>query len=173
MQFLYIDLFLICSLSAVFGRSQPYPGPLCNRPPLTSLLSPPPVGSLLLQVLIIGFFQSLSLIILKEQPWFVPYMETHNITGLATGDYACHENYAVFAVSMCQYIVLALAFAKGKPFRESIFKNYWLLGALAFSTALSIYILIEPAEGIKNWLELLMPPIDFRLVILALSIAQV
>ena len=37
-QFLYIDLFMICSLSAVFGRTKPLPGPLHNRPPLTSLL---------------------------------------------------------------------------------------------------------------------------------------
>ena len=173
-QFLYIDLFLICSLSAVFGRTQPYPGPLFNRPPLTSLLSPPPVGSLMIQVLLVGIFQSLSLIILKQQSWFVPYMDQHNQTGLATGDYACHENYAVFSISMCQYIVLALAYAKGRPFREMFLKNYWFVAALVASTAFSVYALLEPFEGLRSWLELQMPPdMNFRLIILGLSAAQV
>ena len=172
-QFLYIDLFLICSLSAVFGRSQPYPGPLFNRPPLTSLLSPPPIGSLLIQVFVIGFFQFMSLFALKQQEWFVPYMETHNETGLATGEYECAENYAVFSVSMCQYIILALAYAKGKPYREMFLKNYWFVATLVACVAFSLYVLIEPDEAIRSWLELEMPPMDFRLVILGLSAAQV
>ena len=172
-QFLYIDLFLICSLSAVFGRTQPNPGPLFSRPPLTSLLSPPPVGSLLIQICIVGLFQAISMVILTQQSWFEPYLELHNVTGLATGDYASHENYAVFSMSMCQYIVLALAYAKGRPFREVFVKNYWFVGALIASTVFSIYILIEPDDFIKNWLQLKMPPMDFRLIILGLSVAQV
>ncbi|XP_057368287.1 polyamine-transporting ATPase 13A3-like isoform X2 [Daphnia carinata] len=173
-QFLYIDLFLICSLSAVFGRTQPHPGPLFNRPPLTSLLSLPPVGSLLIQVCLVGFFQAISMFILTQQDWFVPYMTLHNnVTGLATGDYASHENYAIFSMSMCQYIVLALAYAKGRPFREVFLKNYWFVGALGASTAFSLYVLIDPGYAIKKWLELEMPPMEFRLVILSLSAAQV
>ena len=172
-QFLYIDLFMICSLSAVFGRTKPLPGPLHNRPPLTSLLSPPPIGSLLVQVFLVGIFQMLSVVALKQEPWFVPYMEEHNETGLATGDFACHENYAVFSVSMCQYIVLALAYSKGKPYREIFLKNYLFLAALISSFALSIYILVEPAETIAEWLELKTPPMNFRLIILGLSFTQV
>ncbi len=172
-QFLYIDLFLICSLSAVFGRTQPHPGPLFNRPPLTSLLSLPPVGSLLIQVCLVGFFQAISMFILTQQSWFEPYMKLHNVTGTVSGDYASHENYTVFSISMCQYIVLALAYAKGKPFREVFLKNYWFVGALVVSTVFSLYVLIDPDYIIGNWLELKMPPMDFRLIILGLSAAQV
>lgn len=173
-QFLYIDLFLICSLSAVFGRTQPHPGPLFHRPPLTSLLSPPPVGSLLIQVFLVGLFQAISMILLSQQDWFQPYATLHNETGLATGKFQSHENYAVFSMSMCQYIVLALAYAKGKPFREMFLKNYWFVAALVVLTAFSIYILIDPDYALKSWLELEMPPtMDFRLTILGLSVAQV
>ena len=70
-QFLYIDLFVICSLSAVFGRTKPFRGPLHNRAPMTSLLSPPPIGSLIIQIVIICFFQAMSLIFLQMEPWFV------------------------------------------------------------------------------------------------------
>lgn len=173
-QFLYIDLFLICSLSTAFGQTQPHPGPLFNRPPLTSLLSLPPMGSLLIQVLLVGFFQAISMVILTKQSWFEPYFEIHNNTsGHESGEYASHENYAIFSISMCQYIVLALAYAKGKPFREVFLKNYWFVGILVVSTIFSIYVLIEPHYIIGNWLELKMPPMDFRLIILGLSAVQV
>jgi len=173
-QFLYIDLFVICSLSAVFGRTKPFRGPLHNRAPMTSLLSPPPIGSLIIQIVIICFFQAMSLIFLQMEPWFVPYMELHNETGLVTNDFACHENYAIFSVSTLQYVVLALAYAKGKPFRQVFIKNYWFIAALVACTGFSLYAMIDPAEVIKNWLELtVMPPMDFRLIILAFSIAQI
>ena len=172
-QFLYIDLFLICSLSAVFGYTDPHPGPLYKRPPLMSLLSPSPIGSLLIQTALIGLFQGLSMVVLKEQDWFVPYMDQHNVTGLETGEYACHENYAVFSVSMLQYVVLALAYAKGRPYRKPFYTNYWFVGALVASTGFSLYAMIEPDPAIRDWLELEMPPFDFRMIILGLSAAQV
>jgi len=174
-QFLYIDLFIICSLSAVFGRTKPFRGPLHNRPPLTSLLSPPPIGSLLIQVFIIGLFQTTAYITLQHQPWFESYMEKHNnISGLITSDYACTENYTIFSVSTLQYVILALAYAKGKPFRQLFFKNYLFVAALVACTAFSIYAMIDPAEFIVEWLELTdMPPMNFRLIVLGLSIGQV
>jgi len=173
-QFLYIDLFVICSLSAVFGRTKPFRGPLHNRPPMTSLLSPPPIGSLLIQVFIIGFFQTIAYVTLQQQPWFEPYMDLHNVSGLVTNDFACTENYTIFSVSTLQYIILALAYAKGKPFRQVFFKNYWFVAALGACTAFSLYAMIDPAEFIKDWLELtVLPPMDFRLIILGLSLVQV
>ena len=39
----------------------------------------------------------------------------------------CMENSAVFAVSMFQYIGMALVFAKGEPFRKHPFTNGILL----------------------------------------------
>lgn len=37
------------------------------------------------------------------------------------------ENFAIFAVSQFQYIILVIVFSKGAPYRESIFKNRPLL----------------------------------------------
>jgi cation-transporting ATPase 13A3/4/5 len=71
---LYIDLFLICPLSTVFDYTDPHPGPLYKRPPLMSLLSPSPIGSLLIQTALIGLFQRLSMVVLKQQDWFITYM---------------------------------------------------------------------------------------------------
>jgi cation-transporting P-type ATPase 13A2 len=170
---LYIDLFLICPLSTVFGYTDPHPGPLYKRPPFMSLLSPSPIGSLLIQTALIGLFQRLSMVVLKQQDWLITYMEQHNITGLETGLYACHENYAVFSVSMFQYVVLALAYANGWPYRKAFYTNFWLVGALVVSTGFALYAMIEPDPTIRDWLELEMLPFDFRMIILGLSAAQV
>ena len=172
-QYLYIDFFIICSLMAVFGHSKPYPGSLFDRPPLKSLISPLPIASLLIQVIAIGCIQGISLFALNQQEWFVPYMDTHNETALTSGEYACHENYTLFGVSLCQYIFMALAYAKGKPYREIFSKNYLFLGAILMCTAFSLLLLVEPNEAIQSWFELEMPPMNFRLIILGLSLVQV
>ena len=37
------------------------------------------------------------------------------------------ENFAIFAVSQFQYIILVIVFSKGSPYREPIYKNRPLL----------------------------------------------
>lgn len=38
-------------------------------------------------------------------------------------DYMSYENTAVYVSSSYQYIILAIVFSKGKPYRKSIFTN--------------------------------------------------
>ncbi|EFX85022.1 hypothetical protein DAPPUDRAFT_314488 [Daphnia pulex] len=173
-QFLYVDFFIICSLSAFFGQTQPYPGKLFKRPPMTSLLSPPPVGSLVIQATIILLIQLTSLLVAQQQDWFVPYMNITNGTlGTELAEYACTENYAVVGVSFSQYIFLALAYSKGKPYREIFLKNYWFTATLAVWTGFSLYLLINPNEYFQELVELEMPPLYFRFVIIGFSVIQV
>lgn len=173
-QFLYIDLFMICSISAVFGYTQAYPGPLCKRPPLTSLLSLPPLGSLIIQAIVVCYFQIFSYLILTQQDWFVPYMDFHNETGIQAKDLASAENYAIVCMSFCQYIFLALAFSKGYPYRKMFLTNYWFVGVLAACTGFSTYLIVGAWEPIADWFQLMYPPtMYFRYVILVLSAAQV
>lgn len=174
-QFLYVDFFIICSLSAFFGQTQPYPGKLFKRPPLTSLLSPPPVGSLVIQALIILLIQLTSLFVTQQQDWFVPYLNITNGTlGTELSEYACSENYAVVGVSFSQYIFLALVYSKGKPYRKMFLTNYGFTASLALWTGFSLYLLIDPNEYLKELFELEMPPeLSFRFFIIGLSILQV
>ena len=52
---------------------------------------------------------------------FVPYEDVEGEDYEA--GYDCYENSAVFIISMYQYIILAVVFAKGKPYRKSMFTN--------------------------------------------------
>lgn len=44
-----------------------------------------------------------------------------------TAEYKNYENAAVFIVSTYQYIILAIAFSKGAPYRKSFLTNCKLL----------------------------------------------
>ena len=56
-QFVYIDLFLITTIAALFGFNRAHRGPLAPTPPISSLFSPLPIFSLLSQLAIAISFQ--------------------------------------------------------------------------------------------------------------------
>jgi hypothetical protein len=82
---------------------------------------------------------------------------------------ACFENYALFSVSSMQYIILALVFSKGAPYRKSICSNYGFLASLVFLTGFTLYLILDPAQWLRERFELMVPPaMDFRLMMVML-----
>ena len=111
---------------------------------------------------------------MEQQEWYVPYMElTNGTSGFVLLEYACLENYAVYGVSISQYIFLALAYAKGKPYREIFVKNYLFTFALAFWTGFSLYLLIDPNDYFRELIDFELPPMSYRFVIVGFSVLQV
>jgi len=157
LQFLYVDLFLITFFAFFFGRTESYEGPLAPRPPMKSLISLTPITSILLQLAAIIGFQVAAFEYVKTKSWFVPFdvdntayvntsaQSTYEDTTIDDSEVACFENYAVFAVSAFQYIVLAVAFSKSRPYRKYIYTNLWLVGALAVLTGFTVYLVLYPA----------------------------
>lgn len=180
-EYLYIDLFIITTFVFFFGRTKSYDGRLSNRPPLTSLMSLSPVLSILLHMLVIISIQVAAYFHVQQQDWYIPYHQLHekfkgfngtipanesNLIGM--GELSCYENYAVFGVSALQYIILAVIFSKGKPYRESFFKNHGLLFSIIVITVFTIYLIIAPAVWMRNLFELITPPTyEFRGYIIA------
>lgn len=134
-QFLYEDLFLIslffvvCKYFNLFdtfiandfsgptvGRTESYQT-LAKKPPPSSLIGITPLCSLAVQVILILGFQVLSVVILWKQPFYKPANPSND------EDYVCQDNYAIFAVSVFQYITLAVVFSKGAPYRKAIYTN--------------------------------------------------
>jgi cation-transporting ATPase 13A3/4/5 len=62
-------------------------------------------------------FQFGTIFLLRHQSWYVPHDSDES------EDYACHDNYAVFAIQVFQYITLTITFSKGSPYREPFYKN--------------------------------------------------
>ena len=186
-QFVYIDLFLITTMAALFGFNRAYTGPLAPTPPISALFSVLPVFSLLSQLAIaigvqvrnpkVNLYFTLDRLRSFSTPRVspglchsttrMPAIRTLHWKELSTtpassskiqililllccrkyftvnlrywgGDVcteeedpvASLENFAIFAVSQFQYIILVIVFSKGSPYREPIFKNRPLLVSL-------------------------------------------
>ena len=54
------------------------------------------------------------------------------------------ENFAIFSVSQFQYIILAVAFAKGVPYREPMWRNKPLLMDIVLLLGFSLFLTIQP-----------------------------
>ena len=48
-------------------------------------------------------------------------------------------------MSSFQYIILAYAFSKSRPYRKYVYTNYWFVGSLVVLTAFTVYLVMEPA----------------------------
>lgn len=166
-QFLYEDLFIIATLVALFGRTEPYPT-LDSKAPSSSLLSVSQLSSVSIQLALVVIFQFTSLVVLWQNPWYEPHAENYD------HELAGHDNFAIFAMSSFQCISLAIIFSKGKPYRRSILSNRWLTGALTFVTILTVVILIIPAEWNVPYisLEVMNVPLEFRALMICLGFAH-
>jgi len=167
-EFLYIDLFIISIFAFFFGHTEAYEGPLVKMAPLSSLISTSPIVSLIIQLLIVAIFQYASLWHLQLMPWFVQFNATKTSD---KDDVGCLENYAVFIVSSMQYIILAVVFSKGPPYRKSLFTNYGLLTSFVFLSLFSIYLAVCPFDWLAKWFELVLPDsLGFRFILVGYGI---
>lgn len=150
-QFLYIDVALIVNFAFFFGKTAAYAGRLHPLPPLTSLLGLVPLASLVGQMVLIAVVQYLSYLAISQFPWYV----RHTYEGEEANE--CWENYAIFTVSTFQYIILAVAFSHGAPYRRSVVTNKHLMVSVMVMTAMCVYITVAPARWLAEFLQLKMP----------------
>ncbi|XP_074601834.1 polyamine-transporting ATPase anne boleyn isoform X2 [Brevipalpus obovatus] len=164
MEFLYIDLFLIALFFMLFGRTESF-GELSRHPPPSSLLGIVPLSSLALQILLIVIFQMSAVVSLWTQPWYQNHIPENE------EDLACHDNYAIFAVSVFQYISLAFVFSKGAPYRKAITSNKWFMQSIIFMTIVTAYLILYPLPPLAKIMQLEISniPIDFRMWCLFLA----
>ncbi|XP_022343828.2 polyamine-transporting ATPase 13A3-like isoform X2 [Crassostrea virginica] len=166
-EFLYIDLFLLSTLSITFGRTHPYPE-LAKEPPPISLTNIFPIMSLVLQMIIQASVQTFCYLHIKSQSWFEPFEENPD------DDYWSYENTAIFSISAYQYIILAVTFSKGYPYRKNMFTNYWFLLNVVVCVLTTVWVTIYPEpEGFKNLMELRpAEPISYRLLYVGIAAAN-
>ncbi|XP_033230085.1 probable cation-transporting ATPase 13A3 isoform X2 [Belonocnema kinseyi] len=166
-EFLYIDLLIISIFAFFFGRTQAYDGPLVKTPPLNSLFSTTPIISLFIQILLVSFFQYISLWHLRQMEWFKPF----HLSATDKDDVASQENYTIFIISSFQYIMIAVVFSKGPPYRKSLFTNFGLLSAFILLTLFSTYLAIYPFDWLRDRFELSIPDnMTFRCILVGYGI---
>uniref|UniRef100_A0A8D3DI75 P-type ATPase A domain-containing protein n=1 Tax=Scophthalmus maximus TaxID=52904 RepID=A0A8D3DI75_SCOMX len=108
---------------------------LVSRRPPSGLISGPLLFSVLTQILICLAFQTVTFL----------WVDDHNIQNF--------ENTSLFYISSFQYLIVAIVFSKGKPFRQPSYKNWpFVLSALSLYFFL-LFIMFYPVKAIDEFLE--------------------
>ncbi|KAM9795903.1 polyamine-transporting ATPase 13A3 isoform X1 [Syngnathus typhle] len=184
-QFLFIDIAII--LVVVFTMSlNPAWKELVAHPPPSGLISGPLLLSVLSQILVCFGFQMLAFFWVQIQPWYTIWtplsdacnvsshtnMSNLNETEVDDHNIQNYENTSLFYVSCFQYLLVAIVFSKGKPFRQPSYKNWPFV-----VTALILYIVLltnmfYPAEAIDEFLQIVCVPLDWRLKLVLVIVAN-
>jgi cation-transporting ATPase 13A3/4/5 len=116
------------------GRTEAYPI-LTPKRPTANLISKKVLTSLLGQIGIQSLFQGLLFIIIRRQPWYTPPKydsEEKNIE--------CYENTVLFLLSCFQYLLVAIVFSVGPPFRKPMSSNRMFFCYLSLFVYLFVYL---------------------------------
>uniref|UniRef100_A0A3Q3JU03 Polyamine-transporting ATPase 13A3 n=1 Tax=Monopterus albus TaxID=43700 RepID=A0A3Q3JU03_MONAL len=174
-QFLFIDIAII--LLVVFTMSlNPARKELVSRRPPTGLISGPLLFSVLTQILICLGFQTITFLWVQKQPWYTVWtplsdacnmsshinVPDHNDTEVDEHNIQNYENTSLFYVSSFQYLIVAIVFSKGKPFRQPSYKNWPFVASVLCLYFFLLFIMFHPVESIDEFLEIVCVPFKWR-----------
>ncbi|KAI9025770.1 putative P-type ATPase [Phycomyces nitens] len=165
-QFLYIDLFLILPIAVYMGYTAAWPH-LYQKRPTASLVSKKVLTSLVGQIVINSGFQFIAYWAVHQQDWYVPPVfdpDGENIM--------CYENTVLFLLSSFQYILVAVVFSVGPPYRKPLWTNGRLVLTLVVLVALTVWCVLYPNEFLRELLELETIPFGFRVFVIFLAVVN-
>lgn len=164
LEYLFEDLFIITSLATVFGRTGSYRS-LDKKSPSNSLISIEQLSSMGIHIVLVIFFQLITLIVMWQTPWYEAHATNYD------DNLAGHDNLAIFSMSCFQCISLAVVFSKGKPYRQSILSNWLLSGTVLILTTLTVLFVFSISEPFITvfYPEALIIPWEFKILLVALG----
>lgn len=116
-QFLYIDLALILPIAVFMGRTEAFPV-LNPKRPTANLVSKKVLTSLIGHILIQFAFQGIVFWAVRRQEWYKPPVYHRGEKNIE-----CFENTAMFLLSCFQYLLVAVVFSVGPPYRKPMVSN--------------------------------------------------
>ncbi|XP_053774202.1 polyamine-transporting ATPase 13A3 isoform X3 [Desmodus rotundus] len=187
-QFLFIDLAIILVVVFTMSLNPAWKELVAQRPP-SGLISGALLFSVLSQIVICIAFQSLGFFWVKQQPWYEvwhPHSDACNTTGGLYGNSSHlyneteddphniqnYENTTVFFISSFQYLIVAIAFSKGKPFRQPCYKNYLFVVSVITLYAFILLIMLHPVASIDQVLQIVCVPYQWRITMLIIVLVN-
>ena len=76
---------------------------------------------------------------------------------------------SLFIVSSFLYMSVSVAFSRGKPFRTSIFKNYFFIGSLLLLIGFNTFLLFAPTSVADFMMIRIIPGTEFKLILLGVA----
>ena len=148
--FLYIDLVILGAITFFMAWTEPSPTIVEKRPP-GSLVSFSNLFCLGAQMAFVVVYQAMAIFFLKSQSWYVP----NSIDKPDEEKIVCWESTVIFIVSGFQYLSVALAFSRGKPFRRPFYTNFAFTISMVILTAMTTAMLLLPANPFSHFIQLM------------------
>ena len=165
-QYFYIDFGLVLLPTVLFGLTRATRDPLSDRIPARKWMDWRFVTSVLTQLMLIVASQWFALMMAQNQPWFKSLRQNPE-SNASDSD----ENYAIYSLSLFQYLSLFFVFSMGPPYRLRIWTNFPLTITLVLLGIISSLVILDPPEQLQQWMELkVAPEFDFRLAIFSLAV---
>ncbi|KAL2429098.1 cation-transporting ATPase [Exophiala dermatitidis] len=164
-QFLFIDLCLILPIAIFMGWTGAYPV-LSKKRPTANLVSRKVLTPLLGQIVLAVLVQLVAYETVQEQPWYQPpelNKEKSNVDNSL--------NTALFLVSIYQYTLSGVVLSIGPPFRQSMMTNVPFCVTIVVALLMSLYMLLDPAKWLADFMDLTEMSLDYELFLLALAAA--
>ncbi|KAG0284884.1 hypothetical protein BGZ96_010787 [Linnemannia gamsii] len=162
-QFLYIDLVLILPIAVFMGRTEAYPV-LSPKRPTANLVSKKVLTSLIGQILIQSLFQGCLFVIVRHQPWYTPPDYDP-----AEKNIDCIENTVLFLLSCFQYLLVAIVFSVGPPYRKPMSSNRPFVLITVALVLTSAVMVLFPTAWITDLMQLVQIPFSFRVCIVVMA----
>ena len=155
LQYLYIDLFITMPFAVTMSRTGPAEK-LVARRPLGRLMHPFVLFSMISQIFVQVGFQLAVFFFVKTLPEYKPIDHFKPKTWKpGTDQIICYENTMLFAFTTYQYVIVALIFSVGRPYRQEFYKNIlFVLSALGL-TIFNCILTIKPNHYFMKAFELL------------------
>ncbi|XP_061777078.1 polyamine-transporting ATPase 13A3-like [Nerophis ophidion] len=82
------------------------------------------------------------------------------------------ENTSLFYVTSFQYLIVAIVYSKGKPFRQPSYKNWPFVLTCASLYVFYLFVMLYPLPAIDNALLIVCIPYDWRITLLMIVMAH-
>uniref|UniRef100_A0A4W4FH44 Polyamine-transporting ATPase 13A3 n=1 Tax=Electrophorus electricus TaxID=8005 RepID=A0A4W4FH44_ELEEL len=176
-QFLFIDIAIILLIVFTMSLNPAWRELVSRRLPL-GLISAPLLVSVLSQILICLAFQSLAFLMVRQQGWYEPWTPEAELCNASSHDNSTdnsteedehniqnYENTTLFYVSSFQYLIVAIVFSKGKPFRQPSYKNWPFVLSVVSLYVFLFFIMLYPVSAIDETLDIVCVPYSWRVTL--------
>ena len=169
-QFLSIDLFVTFPLIILFSIN-PAKKKLTNETASISLINYPLIISLILQMILILFFQLLSWYVLSREKWYNNYHPKKSVD--IDKVIPSYENNVIYFVANLQYYISFFILSINYPFKKSIFKNLILIIYLSIAIGYSLFLIIYPDQFSSYLLNLIyIPSYYFKFLLITICLTN-
>ncbi|XP_044526812.1 polyamine-transporting ATPase 13A3 [Gracilinanus agilis] len=188
LQFLFIDLAIILVVVFTMSLNPAWKELVAQRPP-SGLISGALLFSVLSQIIISISFQCFGFFWVRQQWWYEIWTPHSNACNLSRSfssnsspsgnetepdvhNIKNYENTTVFFISSFQYLIVAIAFSKGKPFRQPCYKNWFFVVSVMALYVFMLFIMLYPVAYIDQVLEIVCVPYQWRISLLVIILVN-